>query len=169
MPNNSQKKESKPMNGTEAFGLFVILPVFILILKLATDPFQKTEMVKINHSIKLQEEEWKKNYEINNPRPIIDYSKLTPFEAVCKEIEEYLYNHPDVSCLLYTQEHEGKLLALKKLTYKADTDDLFPKYVHNAMRRSFKRYTDKAGIDYNPDIKIFEGYTRQATYNHKGN
>jgi hypothetical protein len=151
------RKEMHTMNGTEAFGLFVILPVFILILKLATDPFQKTEIAKINHSIKLQEEEWKKNYEINNPRPIIDYSKLTPFEAVCEEIEAYLKKHPDVSCILYTQEHEGKLLALKKFTYKADRDDLSPKYVHNAMRRSFKKYTDKAGIDYNPDIKIFEG------------
>ena len=88
--------------------------------------------------------------------------EMTPLEQIYEDIEAYLKKHPDVSCLLYTQEHEGKLLALKKFTYKADTDDLFPKYVHNAMRRSFKRYTDKAGIDYNPDIQIFEGYTRQT-------
>jgi hypothetical protein len=145
------------MNGTEAFGLFVILPVFAWILKLATDPFQKTEMVKINHSIKLQKEEWEKNYEINNTPPSFDYSGLTDIEAKRKKIFDdikiSLKNKPSCECLLIIQEHKENFICLSGY-YSTQCKGEVVKYLGKRMIKSFLRYLEQNNITPNYDICI---------------
>lgn len=146
------------MNGTEAFGLFVIVPVAFLVLKLATDPFQKTEMAKINHSIKLQNEEWAKEYEKLNP-PIctpLDYAGLTPIEAkktkILSDLKLSLQNKPSCECFLIIQEHEENFIALSFYydTMCVSTD--FMKYRTEKALKKFCQYLERENIT--PDYEI---------------
>ena len=146
------------MNGTEAFGLFVILPVFVLILKLATDPFQKTEMAKINHSIKLQDEEWAKEYKKLNP-PIctpFDYAGLTPIEAkrqkILDDIKLSLKTKPACECFLIIQEHEENFIVL---SFYYDTMCVSTDFMKNRTEKALKKfsqYLERENIS--PDYEI---------------
>jgi len=148
------------MNGTEAFGLFVIVPVAFLVLKLATDPFQKTEMAKINHSIKLQDEEWAKEYKKLNP-PIctpLDYAGLTPIEAkktkILSDLRLSLKTQPACECFLIIQEHKEDFITLPAYYYTKCVSEDYMKHMSETVIKEFCTYLERKNITPNYEILI---------------